>query len=243
MKDILKDIIDHTNSIDGLEFIKITNDDDTTVIESITEGNAVILKATAHAKVPDFEGTFGLSNLSLLAFHLKNPEYNNDGAEIKVVTEERNGEDVPVYMHFKNSNSEFENTYRFMNKVHIEEKIKTVKFKGAQWNVEFEPSIESISRMKLQKAANPEEALFNINVKDKDLIMSFGDGSTHAGKFVFEKNVGSLKHTWSWPISHVLTILGMSGTSTMKISDQGAMMIEVDSGLIKYEYILPAQVK
>jgi len=29
----------------------------------------------------------------------------------------------------------------------------------------------------------------------------------------------------------------------MSISDQGAMMISVDSGMVKYDYILPAQSK
>ena len=44
-------------------------------------------------------------------------------------------------------------------------------------------------------------------------------------------------------MSTVLTILRLSDTSTMnmKLSDQGAMMISVDSGLGMYEYILPAK--
>ena len=40
----------------------------------------------------------------------------------------------------------------------IEEKLKTVKFKGAQWQVEFAPSVASIARMKLMSAAHPRRA-------------------------------------------------------------------------------------
>jgi hypothetical protein len=40
-----------------------------------------------------------------------------------------------------------------------------------------------------------------------------------------------------------MSILGLSGDKTMKISDAGAMMITVDSGLAEYNYILPAQSK
>jgi hypothetical protein len=35
----------------------------------------------------------------------------------------------------------------------------------------------------------------------------------------------------------------LSGDITMKISDQGAMQISVDSGIATYDYILPAQTK
>jgi hypothetical protein len=75
-------------------------------------------------------------------------------------------------------------------------------------------------------------------------VFSFGDASTHSGEFVFQNAVkGKLAHTWSWPVAQVQAILSLSGTSTMSISDQGAMKISVDSGLAKYDYILPAQSK
>jgi hypothetical protein len=37
--------------------------------------------------------------------------------------------------------------------------------------------------------------------------------------------------------------MNLDGDKTVQISDDGAAMITVDSGLIKYEYILPAQSK
>jgi hypothetical protein len=40
-----------------------------------------------------------------------------------------------------------------------------------------------------------------------------------------------------------MQILNLSGDKTMRISDQGAMQITVDSGLAEYHYILPAQSK
>ena len=102
--------------------------------------------------------------------------------------------------------------------------------------------------MKLQSAAHSEEPTFNVSTKDTggatDLVFSFGDASTHAGSFIFEANIeGNLAHTWSWPVSQVQAILNLSGDTTMSISDQGAMMISVDSGMAKYDYILPAQSK
>lgn len=131
-----------------------------------------------------------------------------------------------------------------MNKAIIEEKLKSVKFKGASWEVEFEPSVASINRMKLQSAAHTEETVFNVKTDNGNLVFAFGDQSTHAGEFIFQPSVGGeLKHTWSWPVTQVQAILGLDGKINMKISDQGAMQISVDSGLANYDYILPAQSK
>jgi len=119
-----------------------------------------------------------------------------------------------------------------------------VKFKGAAWNVEFEPSVAAIARMKLQSAAHSDEPVFSVSTQDSNLVFAFGDASTHAGEFVFQHGVeGTLSHTWSWPVQQVQSILNLDGDITVSISDQGAMQITVDSGLAKYDYILPAQSK
>ena len=244
MKDILQDIVAHTHSLGFLSIVKVTGGNETT-IDSMAEDRSVIMSATSNHSIAD--GTFGMPNLDKLALHLKNPEYQKD-AKIDVVTAERNGETMPTHIHFENNAGDFENDYRFMNKAIIEEKLKTVTFKGAAWAVEFKPSVSSIGRMKLMSAAHSEEPTFNVTTKAtagvSDLVFSFGDQSTHAGEFVFQNAVaGTLQHTWSWPVAAVQAVLNLSGDITMSISDQGAMKIAVDSGLATYDYILPAQSK
>tara|TARA_A100001035_G_scaffold48000_1_gene34584 strand:- start:3275 stop:4003 length:729 start_codon:yes stop_codon:yes gene_type:complete len=242
MKDILQDIVAHTHALGFLSLVKVTNNTGTQ-IDSMAEDRSVILSAETHSPVNEFEGTFGMPNLDKLSLHLKNPEYK-DNAKIDVVKAERNGETVPTHIHFENAAGDFQNDYRFMNQAIIEEKLKTVKFKGAQWQVEFAPSVASIARMKLMSAAHSEEPTFNVSSKDGNLVFAFGDINTHAGEFVFEHNVeGTLAHTWAWPVAQVQSILNLDGDIKMSISDQGAMMITVDSGMAKYDYILPAQSK
>ena len=242
MKDILQDVVAHTHNLGFLALVKVSNDDGT-VIDSMAEDRSVILSGNAHSAVGEFEGTFGMPNLDKLALHLKNPEYK-DNAKIDVVKAERNGEMIPTHIHFENATGDFENDYRFMNKAIIEEKLKTVKFKGASWNVTFQPSMASIARMKLMSAAHTEEPTFNVSTNDGNLTFSFGDASTHAGEFVFQHGVeGSLQHTWSWPVAQVQAILNLDGDATMSISDQGAMKISLNSGMATYDYILPAQSK
>ena len=242
MKDILQDIVAHTHSLGFLSLVKVSNENGT-AIDSMAEDRSVILSAETHTPVAEFKGTFGMPNLDKLALHLKNPEYQKD-AKVDVIEADRNGETIPTHIHFENAAGDFENDYRFMNKAIIEEKLKTVKFKGASWTVTCQPSMASISRMKLMSAAHTEEPTFNVMTKDGNLVFSFGNASTHAGEFVFQHGVeGTLSHTWSWPVAQVQAILGLDGDATMSISDQGAMMISVDSGMVKYDYILPAQSK
>ena len=242
MKDILQDVVAHTHALGFLTLVKVTSEDSTT-IESMAEDRSVIVTGETKTPVTEFSGVFGMPNLDKLALHLKNPEYQKD-AKVEVVTAERNGEVIPTHIHFENTAGDFENDYRFMNKAIIEEKLKSVKFKGASWDVEFQPSMASIQRMKLQSAAHSEETIFTVKTDNGNLVFLFGDQSTHAGEFIFEAGVqGELSHAWSWPVAQVQSILNLDGDLTMSISSAGAMKITVDSGLVSYDYILPAQSK
>lgn len=243
MKDILQDIVAHTHSLGFLPLVKVTGEDAETTIESMAEDRSVIVSAKTHSPVDEFSGVFGMPNLDKLALHLKNPEYK-ENAKINVVKSQRNGNEIPTSLHFENQTGDFVNDYRFMSTEVINEKLKSVKYKGSGWDVEFEPSLNAIQRLKLQAAVHSEETVFQVKTEDNNLVFYFGDASTHAGSFVFQQNVGGkLKHTWSWPVQQVIAILGLDGTATMRISDQGAMQITVDSGITEYNYILPAQSK
>ena len=243
MKDILTDIVTHTHSLGIIPLVKITGDDKETVIESMAEDRSVIINAKTKTPVDEFDGVFGMPNLDKLSLHLRNPEYK-ENAKIEVIKAERNGKEIPVSLHFENESGDFVNDYRFMNSEIINEKLKTVKFKGATWDVEFEPTMAAVSRLKLQAAAHSEENVFQVKTDNGNLVFSFGDASTHAGSFVFQSDVKTkLKQSWAWPVTQVMSILNLDGDKTMKIADAGAMMITVDSGLATYDYILPAQSK
>ena len=243
MKDILQDIVAHTHALGFLNIVKVNGDDAQTGIDSMAEDRSVILQATTKAAQVELKGTFGMPNLNKLDIHLKCPEYK-DGASIDVVTAERNGATIPVGIHFENATKDFKNDYRFMNAEIINEKLKTVKFKGASWDVEVQPTMAAIQRFKLQATANAEETVFTVMTDSGDLKFKFGDASTHAGEFVFQPGItGQLKNERAWPVAQVLAVLGLNGDKTMRISDQGAMQISVDSGLATYDYILPAQSK
>jgi len=243
MKDILQDLVAHTHSLGFIPLVKVSSTDQATEIEAMAEDRSVIINAKTKSPVDEFNGIFGMPNLNKLDIHLKCPEYK-EKAKISVVVANRNGEDIPTGLHFENEAGDFENDYRFMSTEIINEKLKSVKFKGAKWDIEFAPSVAAIQKLKFQANANSEETVFQVRTENDNLVFSFGDASTHAGEFIFHAGVnGKLKQTWSWPVIQVMSILNLPGDVTMKIADVGAMMITVDSGIASYDYILPAQSK
>ena len=243
MKDILQDLVAHTHSLGFIPLVKISSTDQVTEIEAMAEDRSVIINAKTKTPVDEFDGIFGMPNLNKLDIHLKCPEYK-EKSKITVVVANRNGEDIPTGLHFENELGDFKNDYRFMSTEIINEKLKSVKFKGAKWDIEFQPSVAAIQKLKFQANANSEETVFQVSTDNDNLVFSFGDASTHAGEFIFHSGVtGKLKQTWSWPVVQVMSILNLPGDITMKIADVGAMMITVDSGIAEYNYILPAQSK
>ena len=126
----------------------------------------------------------------------------------------------------------------------VNEKLKTAKIRPVTWHIEFEPTNAAIQRMKWQMSANAEELNFQAKTENGDLKFFFGDHSTHSGNFVFHPGVsGQLKRAWSWPAKQFVSIMDLTGDKKVRISDDGAAEITVDSGLAVYQYLLPAQSK
>ena len=244
MRDHLLDLVEHTFDLGFIELVKITGTDTETTIDGLAEDRSVVVSAKFKQPVAEFKGTFGMPNLSKLKILLGIPEYK-EGASITVTRQDRNGENVPTGLHFENTAGDFKNDYRFMTSEIIAEKLKTVKFKGANWNVDFEPTIAGVQRLKFQAQANGEETVFTAKTENGDLMLYFGDHSTHAGNFVFQPSVGGsgLARAWAWPVKQFISILDLTGDKTIKMSDDGAAEITVDSGIAVYNYILPAQSK
>jgi len=249
MRDILKDIVKHTHSLGIIQAAKVTTDDEATRIDAMDDDRQVVLRATLHNRVDEFDGKFGLGRLAVLNGYLNYSGEDSNGkkadANITVTRDKRNNEEVPTEFKFEMPGG-FESTYRVIVGDLVDAQIKTANFKGAKWDVEVMPTSKAVKDLNyfagILSAYDP---LFTVKTdEDKNLVFFIGDRSTDRVELPFASNVsGELKQQWSYPLAAVLTILKLGDTSTMsvKFSDQGAMMIQVDSGLGLYEYILPAK--
>lgn len=243
MKDYLKDLIEHTHGLGNIDLIKVTGTDKETTINAVAEDKTVIISGTFKTPISEFIGTFGMPNLGKLKTIIGFEEYD-ENAVINVTKVNRDGEDIPTTIHFQTQGGDFVNDYRLMNKTIVEEKVKSVMFKGAAWGIEFQPTIAGIQRLKKQASANSEEQNFTTKTDNGDLKIYFGDPSTHSGNFVFQAGVnGSLSKQWMWPVKQFISIMDQVGDKTIRISDAGATEITVDSGIATYRYLLPAQTK
>ena len=244
MKDNLKDLIQHVQ-LEGVDLIKVLGTDKETKVAAVAEDKSVIVYGTFKNPIADFIGTFGMPNLGKLKTILGIDEYR-ENAKITVNTQvDTEGKRVPSGIHFENAAGDFKNDYRYMDANVINDKLKTVKFKGVAWGVDFVPTVAGIQRLRMQAAANSEETTFTAKTENGDLKFYFGDHSTHAGNFVFQSDVGGsiTGKNFSWPVKEFIGIMDLVGDKTIRVSDAGATEIVVDSGIATYRYLLPANVK
>jgi hypothetical protein len=243
MKDYLLDLIQYTHGLGVVDLVKVEGTTTETEITAYSDDRTVIIKGKFANPMPDFIGTFGMPNLSKLKTIVNFDEYD-DTSIITVIKEQRDGQDVPVSIHFETANKDFINDYRLMAKAVVEDKVKKISFKGANWHVEFKPTLAGILRLKKQAQANSEEETFKAKTEGSDLKIYFGDHSTHSGNFVFQTGIsGSLSKPWKWPVKVFLAIMDLPGDKTVRFSDDGVAEITVESGLSTYTYFLPALTK
>jgi hypothetical protein len=240
MRDDLLDLVEHTYDLGCIDLVKIVGDTSKSEIVGLAEDLSVVIRGNFHNPVADFVGTFGMPNLGKLKTLLNLQEYKEDAK--LAITKGSTGE--PDGIAFENKIGDFKNNYRFMTSGVVSEKLKTAKIRPVTWHIEFEPTNAAIQRMKWQMSANAEETNFQAKTENGDLKFFFGDHSTHSGNFVFHPGVsGQLKRAWSWPAKQFVSIMDLTGDKKVRISDDGAAEITVDSGLAVYQYLLPAQSK
>jgi len=243
--DNMKDIVKHTSSLGFIDMVKIVGEANDAKIEAIDADKTVVIFGSMYQPIDGLDKTIGLSRMGILKGYIDFPPFAGDKAKVEVVTETRNGDVMPTEIKFASGTGHVSN-YRFMSEAMVSEQIKVPPFKGATWNLTVTPEKKKIAELSyFSGVLGGFEKRFIASVDaNNTLNFSVGTGPTDRTVVPFAENVtGSLKHQWSWPLAQVLSILKLSETAkdtTMYFSDMGAMKIEIDSGIGKYSYILPA---
>ncbi len=237
--DQFKDIVKHTHSLGFIEMVKLVGTTTDAKIEAIDADKTVVVYGEMYQPVKDVAVTVGLSRLAQLKGFIDLHEKST----VSVTSETRGATTAPTELKFDNGEGEVA-AYRFMSEAMANEQIKVPPFKGASWNVTIKPEQKSIARLSSYSGIlGAFEKRFTVSVTGGVLNFSIGSGPTDRSNIPFAKGVtGTLAHQWSWPLTQVLSILKLNDNEdvTMNFSDMGALKIEVDSGIGKYSYILPA---
>jgi hypothetical protein len=245
IKDILKDVLKHTHGLGIFEMVKITGDLEQTEIQTVDPEKTVIFKGKTVNPVPDFvDATLGLSRMGVLQGYLNYPGFDNEDATVEVVKQERNGEEVPTEVAFKSTDGNDAN-YRFMLADVVNQQMKDITFKGAEFNVNIVPTAKNLKDLNyFNGILGAYEATFSPKTDGTELTFHIGDGVSDRAKVHINGDIdGSITRDWKWPLDIVLKILRLSDSANcvMSINDQGLMQIKVLSGLGEYTYLLPAK--
>lgn len=245
IKDVVQDVVKMTASLGIFSFVKVDGDDEHTKFAAIDADQTVIVNAKLHEAVADLKGNFGFGNLAFLSGISGLRGYKEDGAKVEVLQRERNGVNEPEALQFSD---EFGNNdrYRLMNEVQVRSAFVEMEFNGvSEWDVVFEPTKQKVGE--LQEIAGIYggiEPNFAIKTDGSDLIVTVGDsGGSYTGKRTFATGVkGSMPEGFTWPLSQFLNILklGMTAQCTVRVSSLGVIMVNIDTGVAEYEYLLPA---
>jgi hypothetical protein len=237
--DALKDIVKHTHSLGFIEMVKVIGSSTELKIETKDSDNTVIIYGDMYQPVAGIESTLGLSRLAVL----KGIIGMHDRSAVAITTETRGTDVLPTEVSFDGGGG-FVSNYRFMSETMINEQIKVPPFKGATWDITLVPTKASITRLSENFGIlGGFEKRFTVVVDKGTLKFNIGSGPTDRTTVPFANDVvGTLKHQWTYPLAQVLAILKLteSATASMSFSDMGALKIDVDSGIGKYSYILPA---
>jgi hypothetical protein len=239
IKDVLKDVLKHTHGLDIFEMVRITGTDKETLIETVDPKKSVVFKGKLSSPAPEFvDQTVGLNRMGILSGFLNYGEFTD--CEIK--TQQHNGKELLAELGFKSATNTTAN-YRFMLADIINAQLKDITFKGATFDVDFEPSVKSVQDLVyFNSILGSFESTFSPRTEDGNLYFYIGDQGGDRSKILIAENVkGKLPHNNHWPLAIILKILKLGGNSsvTMSISNAGILKLVVDSGIGEYTYLLP----
>lgn len=245
VKDTLKDILKHTHGLGIFDMVKITGTKTETQVETTDSEKTVIFKAKTTTPVPDFvDATVGLSRMSVLNGYLQYPGFDDAGATVEIITQERNGDTVPAEVRFEAADGT-DAVYRFMLADVINQQLKEIKFRGAEFDIDIVPTAKNIRDLVyFNGILGAFESNFSPKIVDKKLYFHIGDGVSDRTKILISEGVDAkLNGDLRWPLDIVLKILKLSdsATATLSINTKGLLQIKLDSGLAEYTYLLPAK--
>jgi hypothetical protein len=240
MKNKLTDIVNHSNPL-GIERLRVEDLGDSTGFYG-NFNSEVGVQAVTKTPIEGFTGLFGIPSVSRLKTILNFPDY----AEKSKITTETDKPDGPISkLVFVNEAGDFSNVIRLIGSAMIEgnpddkslrrprpEMLANVKFYDS-----FEPSMESITRLKRQTQASASE-VFSFDIDNEDLRSNVGDSAGDSGSFIFHKggaNCFGNNIKTKWPAKFFITVLETKGRKTMRLSDK-VCEITVDNDDVVYTY-------
>ena len=249
MRDILNDLIRHTDGLGFLDTVRVSGDLESTNFDSIDGDRTIIMKANTLVPSEELKGNYGVSRFGVLKGYLKFAGYRSEESKL-TIKHRKSGDKDPEELIFSDGHGQT-SVFRFMSADLL---APPSSFKGKEWDVSFVPDKNKISEFsQLASILSGTEKFFSVKTEankegGNDLKFVIGDeGSTTDHTVVtMVKNIdGELKGELLWPIQQVLALLnmGLEENVSVDIMNRGALRVTMESPFSHYEYFLPARKK
>jgi hypothetical protein len=243
IKDVIQDVVGTTSSL-KLSMVRVSGSETHLDITAKNDDNTVLIVAKTKSPIDDLnEQVIGLRSLDILKgiTNLKGFKDDSFKVDVRKVTDSE-GNQICERFVFNNESNEIH--YGLASKAAIPNKVV---FAGTSYNVEVKPTKLKIDEFStLAGILGGLETTFTPHVTDKkELVFDVGNtkAASHSAKLVFAKDVvGTIASDLKWNIAPVLAVLKLAENtdSDMKISSDGVIEIAIDTGVIEYQFFLPA---
>lgn len=244
MREVLVDVLKHATALGFLDTIKVTGTKESTTFESMTEKQEIVFKAYLKNPIEEFEGEFGMTNLSVIKGLTDFAAFKAEGATTSVKREKRQGREIPVELTFADADGRT-GTYRFTPPELIPNQPRLPPVK---WDVTFKPQRAKILELQqLSGIFSAIDPVFNVKTVDDELRFYLGDekSANHRTYVVMEKPcAGKLDRTLPWTVPHLLSVLKLfndSSNAEISIISRGFMLVTFETPHANYELMLPAK--
>ena len=181
-----------------------------------------------------------MGRLGVHLSYLNYEAYGKDGANIEVYDKHKRW--CRNSRRAKFTSGGYSANYRFMVSSLIEEQLKTIKFKGVEWDITVQPTQQNLKDLTyFNGIMGGFEPTFVAKTDGDTLKFYIGDGANDRVEIPFAQNVqGKLTKGWAWQLAQVLSILKLSDNrqASMSSSDPRCYAdTPLIPGTATYDYI------
>ena len=242
MREVLLDLIKQTSGL--VDAVKVFGTETKTEIKGCDSDKSLFIDVSLKQPIQEFEGEFGLTNMSLLNGLLNFSNYKTDEATFSVKKKERNGTIIVDQFEFRNPVTGNDADFRMMDPVNVPDQAT---IPNIPWDVTITPSKAKVAEFsQLASLYSEVDKAFGIRVVNGDLQFFIGDesSSTHRVSMIFEAGVtGTLKEVLTWNTQQFLSVMKLVAPwpNTLSVTHRGVLSVTAETPYGDYTYFLRAK--
>lgn len=241
MREVLEDIVRHTNKADIKGVRVIGNDTSTKVFTMTPDQSTVYINGVIKSPVSEFKGEWGIQNLELLQQYLTFAPFRVDKAKLTIKKRKQASGEFPESIRFQ-APTGTDMVFRFCPATLVPEANEFSK-SSAKWKWSFTPSRSKVNEMtQIHSMLAKYHPTFHLAVEDDNLVFVLGEGDTenHTGKSILVNGIdGEISSGLHWKAKEFLQIVEMGlfdNKVEVKIDPRGILAVETESDVGTWGY-------